>query len=186
MRHNRMFCFVVLAASFFVSPITNAPAVAQCTSASKAKPQGHDHSGTSCDPHFSYARQDLWGGECRTGKEQSPINISNAERVPLTPLDFSGYRPGGLAVFNDCNHYRIQELVAQGVETSTIRYAGRTYKLTEFHFHEPAEDTVDSSSPFAMEVHLVHETVHDPKLKLVIAVMVRPGADKSLINTLWQ
>jgi carbonic anhydrase len=101
----------------------------------------------------------------------------------LTGLDFSGYQTAGATIVNDCNHYTIEVFVAPG--TSTLNFNGHTYKLVRFHFHEPAENIINGSSPLAMEVHLVHEEVGNPDAKLVVAVLVRPGAENGLIRTLW-
>src|ERR1700674_1237141 len=186
MRHNRMVCFVVLAASLFVSPIANALAAAPCASGSKAKSKGHSPSGAACVPSFSYTNQDAWTGECNSGKWQSPINISHAVEPALSKPDFDGYKSAIATIFNDCNHYRILVSPPQeGVDVSTLKYGGRTYKLKEFHFHEPAENTINGSRPLAMEVHLVHETIDNPKVSLVVAVLVEPGAANRVINILW-
>jgi carbonic anhydrase len=183
MRYIRMFCFVVVAISLFVSPMANAFAAAPCPSDSKAKLPEADPGDLPCMPRFTYARQDLWGGECRTGHVQSPIVIRNAVPEQLQVLDFRGYQSGTPIIVNDCNHHMIEVFVAAG---STLNYAGHTYKLVRFHFHEPAENTINGGQPQAMEIHLVHEAVDDPKLGLVVAVLVRRGGENDLITTLWR
>lgn len=185
MRHTRLFCFVFLAATLALS-IANALAAMPCPSPGGVQSQKHSRSGATCAPKFSYQRQDQWAGECRTGQHQSPINISNAVMDPaLKPLDFTGYKSGVLTVFNDCNHYRVQVIAAQGDQKSTLVYNGRPYTLMELHFHDPAENTINGGAPAKMEIHLVHAANDNPNDRLVVAVLVNEGNPNSLINTVW-
>jgi carbonic anhydrase len=178
-----MFCFVVLTTSLFVAPIANALAAAPCAPVSKAKSPQSDRSFEPCDPEFTYANQADWGGACNSGGIQSPINISNAVVDERLSAPAFSYRSAGPSVFNDCNHYTIKVFPAG--DSSTLIYGGHPYRLKEFHFHLPAEDLI-AGDRSAMEVHLVHEGIDDPKLTLVVAVLVKAGAPNGLIAILWQ
>jgi len=170
------------AGSISFLPVAKAPAAAPCPGAQDSGPQ---HDGPSCNPEFTYTPgphgPENWGGECNIGKVQSPIEISHAVAAPLPALDFSGYQPGGLNMLNDCNHYQIKVTVAPG---STLKYGDHTYKLVQFHFHEPAEEKIAGQRRAAMVVHLVHQA-EDGSLA-VVAALVRPGRENALIKSLWE
>lgn len=103
---------------------------------------------------------------CGTGKHQSPIDIPKAAGDAENKITFN-YRPGNATVVN--NGHTIQVNVAKG---NTIEVGKRTFRLVQFHFHTPSENTVDGLH-YPMETHLVHA---DGKGRLaVVALMVRVG-----------
>ncbi|HLJ87557.1 MAG TPA: carbonic anhydrase family protein [Candidatus Angelobacter sp.] len=144
-----------------------------------AQTSGTVAEGQKCDPKFTYENQPEWGGQCVTGKMQSPVDIKSARPAKLDPLEF-GYQSGSLKIVNDCDHYRIK---IDFPGDSWLKIGKRSYRLVEFHFHEPAEDLIDGKRA-AMEVHLVHQTRDG--FRAVVAVMVKPGAENELIKTLWK
>lgn len=115
---------------------------------------------------------------CATGKRQSPINIeSNATlQGPAEPLQLN-YQPSSGSVVN--NGHTIQVDV-NGDNTMTVR--GSTYKLLQFHFHNPSEERVNYKS-YAMVAHLVHRN-NEGQLA-VLGVLLDPGAANTLINKVW-
>jgi carbonic anhydrase len=115
-------------------------------------------------------------GLCATGKRQSPIDIREGIRVDLEPIRFD-YRPTQFRIV-DTGH-TIQVNVGEG---STMSVMGRAYRLTEFHFHRPAEERVNGKA-FDMVIHFSHR---DDQGKLaMIAVLLEKGAEHPLIQTLW-
>src|SRR5580700_358136 len=89
----------------------------------KVEPGAHDHmqmgahhmnfpmGEEKCAPQFSYvngsAGPSHWGGVCLTGKMQSPVDIQNAQQLPIGNLLKFNYQPVDLDVINDCNGYRM-------------------------------------------------------------------------------
>src|ERR1700752_4377480 len=63
-----------------------------------------------CEPSFTYNDGPLgpesWGGLCASGKMQTPIDISDSERLPIDNLKIN-YQPADLDIINDCNEYRV-------------------------------------------------------------------------------
>jgi carbonic anhydrase len=130
-------------------------------------------------PHWGYGEHgaDAWGdvpgaAACRTGRAQSPIDIRDAKKSALPPLDLH-YRKTNASMVD--NGHTVQVDLADG---GFIAVAGVPYKLVQFHFHTPSEERVDGQS-FPMVVHLVHQAA-DGKLA-VVAVLLREGkADAAL------
>lgn len=135
--------------------------------------------------HWSYSGETgpaHWGelspeyAACSQGKEQSPVNITDAQRAKLPVIEFN-YQPSALAVIN--NGHTIQVNYAPG---SSITIDGKTYDLVQFHFHHVSETTVKGKhSP--LEGHLVHKSA-DGKLA-VVAVLFDGGKANPAIATVW-
>src|SRR5260370_5934172 len=180
MCNKRILCLIILVAGLCLSPIASAlpiPCPAGNTSQS-----GQDHDGATCSPDFNYALGPHgpahWGGTCNTGKMQAPIDIRNAKKASLPALAFA-YEPASLNILNDCNHYTVK-INYSG--SSSITFGNRTYKLKQFHFHEPSEEAIDGNRA-SMVVHLVHEA--DDKSVAVVAALVQPGEEKKIITNLF-
>lgn len=131
--------------------------------------------------HWSYTGEEgpaHWGGTCKTGKGQSPIDIrtADAKAVALPPLTFD-YRPGPLRIID--NGHTVQVNVDPG---SSLTIGNDRYELVQFHFHKPSEEAIDGRN-YAMVVHLVHR---DLKGNLaVVAVLLKAGPDNPMIDKLW-
>ncbi len=123
-------------------------------------------------PHWDYADPAGWGGLgeheeyalCSAGQAQSPIDISGAQELNLSDIEFN-YSPSALGIFN--NGHTIQVKYDEG---SSIIYNEIEYKLLQFHFHTPSEHTVNGES-FGMELHFVHQSA-DGALA-VVGVLLR-------------
>jgi carbonic anhydrase len=135
--------------------------------------------------HWSYEGKtgpDEWGklspeyATCKTGKEQSPIDIKHPKPADLPAIQFN-YQPAKLHIIN--NGHTIQINYPAG---SSITVGDKKYDLKQFHFHHPSENKIKGKA-FSMEAHFVHA---DANGKLaVVAVMLKPGAANSLLATLW-
>ena len=129
--------------------------------------------------HWGYSGHgpDAWGEApgaeaCKLGKMQSPIDIRDAKKAALAPLDLH-YKKGAATIVD--NGHTVQVDLADG---GFINVAGVPYKLVQFHFHAPSEEQVAGKS-FPMVVHLVHKA-DDGKLA-VVAVLLKEGrADAAL------
>jgi carbonic anhydrase len=113
---------------------------------------------------------------CARGKKQSPIDINRAIETRIGDIKFS-YHDVPLKIIN--NGHTIQVNYAPG---SSAELSGKTYKLLQFHFHTPSENTVDGA-PYDMEMHLVH------KNRIgglgVVAVFMKKGEHNSALGKLW-
>ena len=151
------------------------------TSLAPASGQEHKQGG-----HWGYEGAegpDHWGelsasfSACKTGKEQSPINIGRTEKVSLPAIQFD-YQPSPLAVVD--NGHTIQVNYAAG---SWIEVGGHRYELKQFHFHHPSENEV-AGKQFPLELHLVHA---DAGGKLaVVGVLISTGPKgNAALQSVW-
>ena len=113
---------------------------------------------------------------CKTGKSQSPINITGSKPAQLADIKFS-YEPSALDIVN--NGHTIQVNYAAG---SSLDVGGKKYKLLQFHFHSPSEHTVDGK-PYDMVAHLVHQA-DDGQLG-VIGILMKKGKANPVIDSIW-
>ena len=135
--------------------------------------------------HWSYAGDtgpERWGelspdyATCSQGKQQSPVDISHAERAKLPIIEFN-YKPSALDVIN--NGHTVESDYEPG---SSITLDGKTYNLVQFHFHHLSENTLNGKhSP--LEGHLVHKSA-DGKIA-VVAVFFEAGRANPAIETVW-
>lgn len=137
-------------------------------------------------PHWTYGGSNnptRWGSLaedyalCREGRDQSPINLTQAHAETLRPLQFE-YQPGPLEIVN--NGHSVQVNYAPG---SHALLNGQSYNLLQFHFHTPSEHQINGEAA-AMELHLVHDD-GDGGLA-VVAVMLNAGESSELMESLWE
>src|SRR5579864_3747954 len=123
MANKRRIGICLLAFSTWCLPICTpaAPQAAEPAEAPTQHQHQHQHqmntpSGASdrCEPKFTYRAgllgPDSWGGVCKAGHAQSPVDITKTEIVPASPrdpLEFH-YQPADLDMVNDCNRYSIK------------------------------------------------------------------------------
>jgi carbonic anhydrase len=119
---------------------------------------------------------------CKVGKEQSPIDIRNAEKAQLPALRFE-YKSGPLKyLINNGYTIRVNYHDSPGSGNFLI-LGGKRYHLTQFHFHRPSEEYIQGQ-PFDMEVHLMHET-SDGKVAGV-TVLLKAGSANATIQQIWE
>jgi carbonic anhydrase len=95
---------------------------------------------------------DSWGevsAVCAQGKNQSPIDLTNAVRGDLADLSFA-YKGKVVALTN--NGHSLQAEV-KGQNTLTID--GTVFELKQFHFHTPSENLIQGKQ-YPLEAHFVH------------------------------
>jgi carbonic anhydrase len=128
--------------------------------------QGPDHWG-DLKPEFA---------TCKTGHNQSPIDIRDTRKADLPPIQFD-YKPSPLHIID--NGHTI--MINYGPE-SYISVGGKTYELKQFHFHRPSEEKIHGES-YDMVAHLVHA---DEEGNLaVVAILLQKGEANPLIQKLW-
>lgn len=116
---------------------------------------------------------------CKSGKSQSPINISSNVTVESGELEKIGfdYSTGISSVIN--NGHTIQVNFDTG---SSISVDGIKFPLIQFHFHTPSENQIDGKN-FPLEGHFVHVT-KDASLA-VVALMFEDGVENPFIKKVW-
>jgi len=112
-----------------------------------------------------------------SGKNQSPINLTNFTQAKLNPIKFN-YQAGGHEILN--NGHTVQLNYQDG---SHIKIDGKTFSLLQFHFHTPSENNINNQS-FPLEAHLVHAD-KDGNLA-VVAVMFKEGAANKALEQAWE
>lgn len=129
--------------------------------------EGADHWG-KLDPSFK---------TCKTGKEQSPINITSTKKsADLKPIGFA-YSPSAAEVVN--NGHTIQVNLANG---GSIKLGQDEFQLLQFHFHTPSEEQIDGKS-FPLVAHLVHKST-DGKLA-VVAILFTLGKENAALKNVF-
>ncbi|KAJ4286787.1 hypothetical protein N0V90_013039 [Kalmusia sp. IMI 367209] len=99
---------------------------------------------------------------CKTGKNQSPINIDSsvslATEKPVIDI------PQQAVEFENLN--TTIEVVVNGTTT----FGGNQFQLAQFHIHTPSEHRINREY-FPLEVHMVHKGVADESQIVVLALM---------------
>jgi carbonic anhydrase len=136
--------------------------------------------------HWSYEGEESaahWGMlgsaymACEAGSHQSPINISMPRHSQQQERLVFHYQSGLVRALD--NGHTIQVSVPPG---NALHLNGRTYFLSQFHFHDPSEHHVDGQT-YPMEIHLVHQ---DRKAHVVvIGVLVEPGSLNQSLADIW-
>jgi carbonic anhydrase len=138
---------------------------------------GHEWSyeGDHGPAHWGALKPDY--ASCKTGKNQSPIDITSASKADLPPIPFA-YRPAPLRIVN--NGHSIQVNFPEG---SFITAGGKQYQLEQFHFHHPSEERIKGTN-FDMGVHLVHKNAEGNLA--VVGVLIQKGKASPFIESLWK
>src|SRR5579872_4385917 len=134
-------------------------------------PKGPEHWG-DLDPDYA---------ACKTGKQQSPIDIRSATKTPGLPVIRFQYRSGPLKIIN--NGYTAVRVNYPRGNGNFLIVGAKWYELTQFHFHRPSEEYVDGK-PFAMGIHLMHEAA-DGQVAGVV-VLLKAGRANATVDKLWE
>jgi carbonic anhydrase len=160
--------FLLLAAATVLMPA--GPRAQSNTQWSYEGATGPEHWG-DLDPEYA---------ACKVGKEQSPIDMRNAEKADLPAIRFK-YKTGTLKIVNN-GHTAVR--VNYGPENGNFLIVGdKRYQLTQFHFHRPSEEYIHGKR-YAMVIHLMHEA-SDGKIAAV-AVLLKEGSANPTIERLWE
>ena len=130
-------------------------------------PQAPEH-WSSLDPGFAV---------CGDGREQSPIDLTGAEREALSEIGFE-YAPSPISILNTGNTIQVDYQAGSGIVLDGTRYG-----LVQFHFHHRSEHTVDGAD-FPLELHLVHADA-DGALA-VVGVFLEEGAANEALAPVWR
>lgn len=184
---NALFFFLALLMMFIIF----AGGVGSSQAAQAAKPSASHSSGSGHQPtreaHWDYLGvegPEHWSMltpkymTCETGRQQSPINITMAHHGQHSETLEFHYQTSELHELNNGHTIQVSHTSGCNVELNN-----HTYALRQFHFHEPSEHHIEGHA-FPMEMHLVHQD--DRGHILVIAVMLKIGADKPVLGKLWE
>lgn len=113
---------------------------------------------------------------CKLGHQQSPIDIRDAKKQALPPIQFD-YKSAPLKVIN--NGHSIQIDYAPG---SFMTVGDKKYELKQFHFHHPSEEHIMGKG-YDMVADLVHAGA-DGKLA-VVAILLKKGSANGMVQKIW-
>lgn len=134
---------------------------------------------TACCPAkksvvFRYDAQEEW--HFQSGQSQSPVDIATSTVETMKePGILSANYAGRETKITDKGH--TIQVNARG----TLYVNGRSFALTQFHFHAPSEHTIDSKHA-PMEVHFVH-TAQNGRIA-VVGVFLTLGKKNATFQTI--
>lgn len=147
------------------------PAAAQWkTPWSYRGPDGPDHWG-DLDPAYA---------ACKSGREQSPIDIRTAQKAQLPALRFE-YLTAPLKYLIN-NGYTVRVNYHAPISGGFLIAGDKRYQLTQFHFHRPSEELIHGK-PYDMVIHLMHESSDGQTAG--VAVLLTAGKPNAAIQQLW-
>lgn len=114
---------------------------------------------------------------CEAGSHQSPIDIAMPRQAQQQERLVFHYQSGLVRALD--NGHTIQVNVPPGNE---LHLDGRTYRLSQFHFHEPSEHHVDGRT-YPMEIHSVYRASKGHVV--VVSVLVEVGSPNKALAELW-
>jgi carbonic anhydrase len=137
---------------------------AESTAAGTAAPFGYG----SEDGPAEWASLDPAYAQCAEGKEQSPIDLTDAQASDLPRIEIS-YHPSELEVEN--NGHSLEGLPPPG---NSVEVEGTRYELDQFHFHAPSEHRSNGRA-LPIEFHFVNRSADGEPL--VLGVFVQAGRE---------
>ena len=115
---------------------------------------------------------------CKTGRQQSPIDIDNPTSVPkLLPIKFH-YKESDAIAENDGHTVIFSPQTGNFIEVD-----GDRYDLQEFHFHAPSEHKV-VGAPYDLEMHLTHRDAEGHLL--IVGVLFEQESANKALTRLWK
>ena len=87
--------------------------------------------------------------QCKTGKEQSPIDLPSADKARTIDIS-TNYAASSAEVVNKGSSIKVN--VDKGLAMTS---GESTYELLQFHYHTPSENTVEGKS-YPLTAHFVH------------------------------
>lgn len=118
---------------------------------------------------------------CKTGREQSPIDIRGARRAQLPALRFEFKSAPLKYLINNGYTIRVNYHDAPGTGSFLV-VDGKRYQLIQFHFHRPSEEQV-SGKPYPMEVHFMLKSAEGRVAGVVTFLKV--GAANPAVQKIW-
>jgi len=94
---------------------------------------------------------------CKTGRNQSPINLYNRhlEKLPTDSFEFSYNLQNNGTSYNLVNNGHSIQFNFPKESNNTFVHDGIKYNLVQFHFHSPSEHHIENHH-YPFEIHFVH------------------------------
>lgn len=130
--------------------------------------------------HWAYSDQTAWSqvaGVCAQGHEQSPVNLSSAAPVIEMPDLGTRYAHASGTFVN--NGHTLQFNPAQSA--ATLMIGDQAFSFAQFHFHSPAEHTIDRRA-YPAELHFVHR--NSAGQLAVLGVFIEEGSENEALAAL--
>jgi carbonic anhydrase len=130
--------------------------------------------------HWDYMHQAAWAqvaGACGQGQEQSPVNLSSAAPMVEMPDLAAHYLAANGNFVN--NGHTLQFNPAQSA--ATLMIGQQAYGFAQFHFHSPAEHTLDRRA-YPAELHFVHRNSQGQLA--VVGVFIEEGLENQALGAL--
>lgn len=122
---------------------------------------------------------------CGDGREQSPVDISDASPAELPGLT-TKYQAAAIRIIRNED---VDDVVNNGHtiqvnhdEGSVLSVGDIEYELAQFHFHAPSEHTVNGRHT-EMEMHLVHQA--ESGALAVLGVLINAGSHNQAFDPVW-
>jgi len=113
---------------------------------------------------------------CQSGQMQSPVDLKWHKPVKGGSVAVA-YKPA--KTFVSDNGHAIQV----GFDSAGhVKFKGKTYELTQAHFHSPSEHTL-SGKQFPLEVHFLNKDA-EGKI-LVLAAFYNEGKENPILGKIW-
>jgi carbonic anhydrase len=133
---------------------------------------------------------------CTTGKEQSPVDISQFAKKSGSTLAFN-YEPAPIVIVDDGTTLltigKTQTLINDGhtlqlnfpgeFTKESISFNGKDYRLVQFHFHTPSENK-QHGQVAPLEIHFVHQG--DNGTLAVVGVFVKEGKENLVLQKILE
>jgi len=119
---------------------------------------------------------------CNKGREQSPIDIRDAQKTELPALRFESKSGPLNYLINNGYTIRVDYHDAAGMGNLLI-VGDKRYQLIQFHFHRPSEEYIHGKR-YDMVAHLMYRT-NDGKAAGV-AVLLKAGKPNATIQQIWE
>ena len=124
---------------------------------------------------------------CRSGLQQSPINLVNPHKQSIFPLEFN-YLTEELVVADDMvtqltlDNELYELSLGRGIQVNlsnpqqSLKWRGQKYRLIQYHFHTPAQHEINGQK-YPLEIEFVHQGAAGRVL--LLSVLVEYGKENS-------